>query len=992
VRAAATGDRETIKSTTEALAADERAKKHHILADRLQRALSAVPVTPPPLTTSVVSSGGSGREAIMQVEPRIRLDDLLLPLPAQDHGRQLIEEHIRSDVLRAHGYEPRHRVLLSGPPGNGKTSYAEALAEALALPLFAVRYDALIGSYLGETNARLRRLFDYVRTQPSVLFFDEFDAIGKERGDTHETGEIKRVVSFLLMQLDHLPSYVIVIAATNHAELLDRAVWRRFQIRLAFPAPDRKHVEAFLDRVVAQWPERPRLSVQKIAGKLGSVSYAEALDFCQSVRRRHILGLGDVAIDDALKVELDLWSSRVRPEALNGERSEQTPPEVDASAARGSTDWKSKEHPRPSPFSLDRQNANFSPKFDRLAEVLQRDQTGLELRADPSGLAPERLLVFEVRGQIAPFAAAVRRVSGLELIDEEELSGDGEDKAPVAYLMVPDIRALREIESLWRRWQRDQLLQGETPWRDVFALLRDLRPWGPLDRVQPDEADILSEEIFERGESELISLEIELVYRANAQTGADREDEVRAAVVAREGRVVSRARIDDIAYHALLVELPVRAVREIIQRSQSGIAALEPVMHIRPQSIASTIDVGDISDTDSVDGAGRLGEPILALLDGVPVAAHALLGAHLVVDDQFGLVPSTPVADRMHGTAMASLIVHGDRNRPEPPLARRIHVVPVMGAGDRFPSDRLIVDLIYMAALAMRGGAEPTAAGVLIVNVSLGNRRRQFHGQLSPWARLLDRLAYRFGLLFVVSAGNCIDAFGIPAYPNSTAFEDADAHHRATETLRALGEIIADRRLLSPAETVNGLTIGAYNSDSVSPTERSTARVNVDPYAELQMTNPSSALGPGFALSVKPDILLPGAREHLRFVRNQTHIEVKPATAARFAGLKVAAPPQGGRENVDGFNERHQRSRRVGIAHRAPYPRRLRGGVRSGLPSFDPRAEGGAPQGLARSSRQMARGRSYANSFDDRSTGAQVSPAAEGQHTAISGFRLCRGG
>ena len=204
---------------------------------------------------------------------------------------------------------PWHRVLLSGPPGNGKTSFAEGVAEAaLALPFFVVRYDALIGSYLGETNARLKRLFDYVRTQPSVLFFDEFDAVGKERGDTHETGEIKRVVSFLLMELDQLPSYVIVVAATNHGELLDRAVWRRFQMRLAFPAPNRKLIETFLDRIIEQWPEQPRLPLARISGKLGRISYAEALDFCQNVRRRQILGLGDISVDSALQAELDLWS------------------------------------------------------------------------------------------------------------------------------------------------------------------------------------------------------------------------------------------------------------------------------------------------------------------------------------------------------------------------------------------------------------------------------------------------------------------------------------------------------------------------------------------------------------------------------------------------------------------------------------------------------------------------------------------------------------
>ncbi len=328
VRAGASGDKDMLRSTAEALMADERAKKHHIVADRLQRALSTISVTTPSLTTSVTTGQPNGRDAILELEARIRLEDLLLTLPAQESGRQLIEEHMRSDVLRANGYEPRHRILISGPPGNGKTSFAEAVAEALSLPFFVVRYDMLIGSYLGETNARLRKLFDYVRTQPCVLFFDEFDAIGKERGDTHETGEIKRVVSFLLMQLDQLPSYVIIMAATNHGELLDRAVWRRFQMRLAFPAPDRKNIEIFLDRIIDQWSDKPRIRLDRLSEKLGKVSYAEALDFCQNVRRRKILGLGEVSIDTALQIELDLWSSRVTPEALDAERSNQTTSEA----------------------------------------------------------------------------------------------------------------------------------------------------------------------------------------------------------------------------------------------------------------------------------------------------------------------------------------------------------------------------------------------------------------------------------------------------------------------------------------------------------------------------------------------------------------------------------------------------------------------------------------------------------------------------------------
>jgi hypothetical protein len=345
VRAGMTGERDVVKSTAEALAADERAKSHHLLADRLVRALNAVAVTPPPLTSPSRNGGGDGRDTILEITPQRRLDDLILPLPVRRNAEQLIEEHMRAGVLRAHGMEPRHRVLLSGPPGNGKTSFAEALAEALSLPFFVVRYDALIGSYLGETNTRLRKLFDYIRTRPCVLFFDEFDALGKERGDTHETGEIKRVVSFLLMQLDQLPAYVLTVAATNHAELLDRAVWRRFQLRLNFPAPDAKMLEAYINMLFDGWPERPGAFTSNIIKKLDLSSYAEALDFCQNVRRRHILGLDAVSADEALNLELELWASRVKPMDDHAERSDQTPAAPPRQRQRAKADRNAKTGP-----------------------------------------------------------------------------------------------------------------------------------------------------------------------------------------------------------------------------------------------------------------------------------------------------------------------------------------------------------------------------------------------------------------------------------------------------------------------------------------------------------------------------------------------------------------------------------------------------------------------------------------------------------------------
>lgn len=320
VKAGATGDQAALQRAVGQLTAEERAKSHHVLADRLEKAFTSVSVT-----SNALRSRGLQRtnkvDAIHEVRPEVQLDELVLPLPVKQEAQNLIEEHRRAELLKAHGLKPRHRILLSGPPGNGKTSFAEAIAEALQLPFFVVRYDALIGSYLGETNSRLRALFDYVQTTPCVLFFDEFDAIGKERGDNHETGEIKRIVSFLLMQLDQLNSYVIAIAATNHAELLDSAVWRRFEQRLAFPAPKQEEIAEFVGRIIQSWEVSTKISTKEIAERLGDISYAEALDFCQNVRRRYVLGMLEGSIDTTIRNELKLWSSRVNPKQINANRS-----------------------------------------------------------------------------------------------------------------------------------------------------------------------------------------------------------------------------------------------------------------------------------------------------------------------------------------------------------------------------------------------------------------------------------------------------------------------------------------------------------------------------------------------------------------------------------------------------------------------------------------------------------------------------------------------
>lgn len=254
-------------------------------------------------------------EYIAEIMPRRQLGELVLPEVTRAAATQLIEEQQRASVLRSHSLEPRHKVLLVGPPGNGKTSLGEAIAESLAVPLFVVRYETMIGSFLGETAGRLKRVFDYARTTPCVLFFDEFDAIGKERGDTHETGEIKRVVTSLLMQIDELPSYVVVIAATNHAELLDRAVWRRFELRLSLPAPTEKLLAAFIAHLSERASVELGITPTKAAKALGPVSYGEAEQFFLDLARRQALAMGEQSPSQIAKEQLRIWSERVRASA-----------------------------------------------------------------------------------------------------------------------------------------------------------------------------------------------------------------------------------------------------------------------------------------------------------------------------------------------------------------------------------------------------------------------------------------------------------------------------------------------------------------------------------------------------------------------------------------------------------------------------------------------------------------------------------------------------
>ena len=304
VKAGLNGEQELFTKTVEAVIAEERSKSHHILADSLAQ-MTLQHKKPREATVQVMFKSPSA-ELLLEQQPNVALSDLVLPTTVQVIVSQLIEEQQRADLLRSYNLEPRSRMLLTGPPGNGKTSLAEAIATALCVPFFVVRYEKVVNSYLGETAKRLQELFQYARLRQCVLFFDEFDALGKEREDRQESGEIKRVLNSLLLEVDRLPSYVILIAATNHPELLDRAVWRRFQIRTNLPLPDQSQIAKWFDLLSLRFPQFDVTKVKRSFSQLEGASYSELQDLAQDVLRRCVLD-GSNNPDRVFKEQMKLW-------------------------------------------------------------------------------------------------------------------------------------------------------------------------------------------------------------------------------------------------------------------------------------------------------------------------------------------------------------------------------------------------------------------------------------------------------------------------------------------------------------------------------------------------------------------------------------------------------------------------------------------------------------------------------------------------------------
>ncbi|RIA37406.1 ATPase family protein associated with various cellular activities (AAA) [Hephaestia caeni] len=280
------GDEDRFLSVATQLAAHEARQGHGKLAQELRELVDAAKGK-----SSTVARRGAGPVPMAQpkgelvglLEARysdIRLSSMVLKPELQDRLARVLREQRQQERLRARGLSPRRKLLLVGPPGAGKTMTAAALAGELKLPLFTVLYDGLIGKLMGETATRLRLVFDAVAMQRGVYFFDEFDAIGAQRAGPNDVGEIRRVLNSFLQFLENDDGPSLIIAATNHPELLDKALYRRFDDVITYDLPDPSVVQGIIEARLATFDLKSIewTSVLDSAAHLSQAEVARAAD------------------------------------------------------------------------------------------------------------------------------------------------------------------------------------------------------------------------------------------------------------------------------------------------------------------------------------------------------------------------------------------------------------------------------------------------------------------------------------------------------------------------------------------------------------------------------------------------------------------------------------------------------------------------------------------------------------------------------------------
>ena len=306
IRSHAAGDDSRFYSVAMQMAAQAARQGHSKLAEELRSLIDEAKEKgferPKSNTLQIAQPRGELAGLLSVAYPKEQFSSLILPKETHERLQRVILEQRQKHKLTEHGLNPRRKLLLFGPPGTGKTLTASALAGELHLPLYTILLDGLITKYMGETAAKLRLVFESIDRIRGVYFFDEFDAIGSHRSSSNDVGEIRRVLNSFLQFLEQSNSESVILAATNNPELLDKALFRRFDDVVEYRLPDKSlAVETFKTRLGVVGIKS--LDYDKLAESSKGLSFAEICKACEDAIKQVVLGDGANKLNTELVVK-----------------------------------------------------------------------------------------------------------------------------------------------------------------------------------------------------------------------------------------------------------------------------------------------------------------------------------------------------------------------------------------------------------------------------------------------------------------------------------------------------------------------------------------------------------------------------------------------------------------------------------------------------------------------------------------------------------------
>lgn len=539
-------------------------------------------------------------------------------------------------------------------------------------------------------------------------------------------------------------------------------------------------------------------------------------------------------------------------------------------------------------------------KFDRVQSNLSKNSSQKTISEDVNGLYPDKTIVFELAQPKANFKKAVEKI-GLSWVGEDDVDLDSDsdfynEKKPTdrlegrLYLTSPDQKSLTDLISLWGKYLSGNMPDGYGDWKDVFSNLKDIRRWGAKDRLPPETQKFLA--TLESSDETHIRLEIEAIFFGNINKDNLVKKKLAEALKNTNAKILDSVTISEIRYHAVLVQIPIEEIFKL-QKFESELLSIDEICYIRPQAMSMvSSDNDDFPEENNFRSTkiGKLRPPVAAVFDGVPVQNHELLAGRLILSDPESLQSISPVNTRNHGTAMASLILHGDLPLKLNALTRQLYFHCLLcGTADSSiestNKDRLVIGLLYEGLKAIRENSSAETKDIFIVNLSLGDVNRPFSGQVSAWARLLDYISWKYDFLFIVSAGNISTPIKITKHKTPAAFKALKLADKRHSFVEALENNLSTRTIFSPAEAVNVLTVGASHSDGAEKVKNGFL---IDPFESEKFPSLISGLGLGYRRSIKPDILHSGGRAMFTYSNGGGNLLFHPSSAIKYFGQEVA--------------------------------------------------------------------------------------------------------